>query len=324
MNEGLKHQFEYSPAIKTPGVSWLPIKGFDLLAWDTWKVDRQLEDYLTQKGVEPLNHRIGNRLVVCDLDEPVYHFDPIRVVYDPLGEYKETDEATSAAAYLGLQEIFWRKLDQGLKGRFIKPHETLEYSVIPVFKYQNECYLIIENTENKTAGAQVRGFNYTGDADALSRAEKREVKSNQGSFPGKYLLLYKPFFNRYLALREQISKIESNALELVFKDLYQSASLEPIYEHMPREAIFSILKTITHYTQLIPAFSDYKISERNSEESKRIERLRNYVSVAIFEFLIPLINERYDVHLAAAEYGKPISELAELMIKKFKKMAMGF
>jgi len=323
MIEGLKPHFEYTPAIKSRGVSWLPIEGFDLLAWDTWKVDRQLEDYLIKKGVEPLNHRIGNRLVVCDLDDPVYHFDPVRVVYDPLGEYKEIDEVTSAAAYFGLQEIFWRKLDQGLKGRYIKPHDTLEYSVIPVFKYQNECYLMIENIENKTAGARVRGFNYTGDADALNRAEKREVKSNTGSFPGKYLLLYKPFFDRYLALRKEIAEIEIAALRLVFEDLSRSNELAPLYEHFPQEELFKLLRTITHFTQLIRVFSDYKSAANGDDETKRIERLRNHVAVAIFEFLIPMINERYD-HLAAAEYGKPISDLAELMTKKFKKMAMGF
>lgn len=326
MNELKKPFFEYAPAIRTPGVSWLPIKGFDLLSWDTWKVDDQLKDYLTQNGIEPLIHRIGNRLVVCDLDDPHYQFDPIRVVYDPLEEYKETYEAESAAGYFGLQEIFWRKLDQALIGRYIRPHETLEYSVIPVFKYQKGYYLLIENIEDKTIGANVLGINYTGDADAIGRAEKREVKSNKGSFPGKYLSLYKPFFDKYLWLRTQINDIELKALELVFQDLSQSPDLEPLYEHMPREALFSILKSITHYTQLIGAFSDYKVDqgEISDDSKKRIEMLRNYVAVAIFKFLIPLINERYDVHLEEANYKKPISELSELMTKKFEKMAIGF
>jgi len=327
MNEGLKPQFEFKPAIKTSGSSWLPIKGFDLLAWDTWEVDRKLESYLIQNGIEPLKQRVGNRLVVCDLDDSVYRFDPIRVIYDPLDEYKETDEATSAAAYFGLQQIFWHKLDQALQGRYIKPHETLEYSVVPVFKYQKEYYLLIENVEGKNKEAGVKGFNYTGDADAINRAEKHNIKSSKGSFSGKNLMLFKPFFDRYLSLRTQIDQIELHAFELVFQDLSESKELEPLFEHMSRDALFGILRTITHYTQIIRVFSDYKpVTEIvvSDELKKRIERMRNFIAVAIFEFLRPLINDRYDVHLTEANYGKPISQLANLMTNKFKKIAIGF
>lgn len=312
--------YDYAPAKRTPGLSWLPVTGIGPYSFDFRKVYEQLNHQFNARGIEPIKRTGADRIVFSDLDEKTYHFDPFRVVFDPLGEYADTDEATSAAGNFGLQERFWNRLKQNLTGRFIEPSDALEFSIIPVFKFNEQFFLLISNTDGK---AQVRTVNYTGDADAVSRAETKTVKSRNGSFEGKYLELTDGYFKEYLRLRRRIDKIERNSTKKAFEDLLGNPEIEPAFDYVPKEELSKILRSIPHYTQLIRRVSDYKDAPK-FDENDRASRLRNYMGVAVFEFLIPFFTKAYDIRLREAQYVETIGLLSDLMTKNYKKMANGF
>jgi len=315
--------YEYTPAQRTPGESFLTIPTDKLNIFDLYKFYKALNPLLISKGILPLNKKHERKIVISNLDKKYGPFDPLRACYDPLNEYKLGDDndaqsiAVNAAGHFGVQGKFWWNLLQGLTGRDVDPSQALTFSFLPVFKYQNQYYFLIKEIE-KNHG--VVTINYMGDADAISRAEKQMVQSDRGDYEGRYLGLTPDFFEKYLKLRRNINIVESNSLKKAFIDLVDNQEITPLYQYFPKDQLIRLFESIPSYTKLIQMVTEL----HKNMGTDQISHLHNQIAVEVFDYIIPFLFKHYDHHLRKNQYIETIGELSELMDHYYINIAKDF
>lgn len=221
----------------------------------------------------------------------------MRVIFNPLGE--DYSQQQIGAAYFGLQLLYWKQLHNGLTGLDIKPSVALRWGIVPVFKHDNQYYLLLSSE-----GKSLYSLNCLGDNDAVTRAKKEQIKAEPADIEGTTIGLDEYFFRRYLALRKQINETEITSQREALGLYVETPSFQKLAEFLTfADKLKGALRTARYFRVL------YHVEEMLSSSSldvqvaqSAIKRFCRQLAVAVHDYIYPDLDEIYDGRLRQNGY----------------------
>jgi len=288
-------------------------------SWNSFSgMSSRLKEALSNMQIDHSSERV---FLVSNLnkDHTNQNFDPIRIDINPLGEdYNLFDKATSR---FGLQVEYWERLAKQLHFGILRPSRALNFSIVPVFRFDGNDYLIIKD---RGQGEALWSYNYFGDYDAVVAAREGKWGLKSGiDILGSEMGLDNSFFSKYVKHREEISQVKKRNQEKALKKYLNGNDFKQLKKYFTfmdkiRKAIinkgnFLIFSTVQ---EVIEKTINKGIEEGGIVNRKDTGKLVEGVDILIMNGLL----EVYDECLAEEGYAGVIGKLSELMNSYYPKV----